>query len=198
MFTGIITDIGTVRSIERAGDTRMVIATALATEDLVLGASVACSGVCLTVVAREAGTFSVDVSGETLACTTLGNWQPGQGVNLERALRLGDELGGHIVSGHVDGLARLVDRQPEGDSLRLTFETGGTLGRYIATKGSVAIDGISLTVNTVQDEGDTTRFGINIIPHTQTATTLGTLQVGEDCNLEIDMLARYVARLTQR
>jgi riboflavin synthase len=195
MFTGIITDVGRVRNLVVEGDTRLTIETAYDTKDLAIGASVACSGACLTVVEKgqegAAGWFTVQASAETLACTTLGGWSVGTPVNLERALKLGDELGGHIVSGHVDGLARLVSRRPEGDSLRLVFEVPAAYERAIAAKGSVTLDGVSLTVNEV----DGRQFGVNIIPHTQAQTTLGGLAVGDRVNLEIDVLARYVARL---
>lgn len=195
MFTGIITDVGRVRELVAEGDTRITIETSYDTRDLAIGASVACSGACLTVIAKGQeggrGWFQVQASAETLACTTLGGWRPGTAVNLERALKLGDELGGHIVSGHVDGVASLVARRPEGQSLRLVFEVPAAYERAIAAKGSVALDGVSLTVNEV----DGRRFGVNIIPHTQTETTLGGLKVGDRVNLEIDILARYVGRL---
>ena len=191
MFTGIITDVGRVRAVERQGDTRFTIETAFDTETIAIGASIAHNGVCLTVIEKGPGTYVIQASGETLSKTTLGGWEPGTRVNLERALKVGDELGGHIVSGHVDGVGRLLSIRPEGESLRLTFEAPATLAKYIAPKGSVAIDGVSLTVNEV----DGSRFGVNIIPHTQTATNFGGLKEGDPVNLEIDMLARYVARL---
>jgi riboflavin synthase len=191
MFTGIITDLGSVRSVEERGDTRFVFDTALATEDVPIGASIACSGACLTVIERGPGWFAADASAETLAKTTLGSWREGTPVNFERALRLGDELGGHLVSGHVDGVAEVTDRRPEGESLRFTFEVPAELARFIAPKGSVALDGVSLTVNEVT--GD--RFGVNIIAHTAKATTFGAREVGDRVNLEIDLLARYVERL---
>lgn len=191
MFTGIITDIGRVRSITAGGDTRIAIDTAYDTRDLAMGASVACSGVCLTVIDKGPGWFAVQASAETLACTTLGDWRAGTRINLERAVRVGDELGGHIVSGHVDGVARLLARRAEGESVRLVFEAPAAYERAIAAKGSVALDGVSLTVNDV----DGRQFGVNIIPHTQTCTTFGGLAVGDRANLEIDLLARYVARL---
>ncbi|SLN44902.1 riboflavin synthase [Oceanibacterium hippocampi] len=191
MFTGIITDVGRVRGIERNGDSRVTIGTAFDTDSIELGASIACSGVCLTVVGKGEDWFAVDVSSETLRCTALGAWSEGSPVNLERALKVGDELGGHVVTGHVDGLATLVSREPEGGSIRLTFEAPAELARYIARKGSVCLDGVSLTVNDV----DGARFGINIIPHTQSRTTFGEIAVGDTANLEIDILARYVARL---
>jgi riboflavin synthase len=193
MFTGIITDVGRVRQVEKRGDTRFVIATAFDTAGIEIGASIACSGACLTVVERAEGWFAVDVSAETLAHTTLGDWQPGSAVNLERSLRVGDELGGHIVTGHVDATAEIVSRQPEGDSLRFVFRAPAELKRYVASKGSLALDGVSLTVNEVEDDC----FGINIIPHTQSQTTFGEVRPGARVNLEIDVLARYVARLVE-
>jgi riboflavin synthase len=191
MFTGIITDVGEVRAIERGGDTTYRIGTRLDAAALPIGASVACSGVCLTVVEKGADWFAVQASAETLSRTTLAGWRVGTRVNLERALRLGDELGGHIVSGHVDGVARILGRRDEGDSVRFAIEAPASLSRAIAPKGSVALDGVSLTVNEVSG----TRFGINIIPHTQRETTFGAAREGDELNLEIDMLARYVARL---
>jgi len=191
MFTGIITDLGHVRRLRRGVGLQLTIATAFPIEEIALGASIACSGPCLTVVAVEPGAFSVEASAETLACSTLGDWIEGSPVNLERALRLGDELGGHLVSGHVDGVARLVERRPEGDSVRFTIEAPAELMRYIAPKGSVALDGISLTVNEVED----TRFGVNLIPYTLAHTNLGDAAPGQRMNLEIDPIARYVARL---
>ncbi|MBB4209986.1 riboflavin synthase alpha chain [Rhodothalassium salexigens DSM 2132] len=195
MFTGIVTDVGRVRSVERRGDTRLVIETRFDTDHLEVGASVACSGVCLTVVDKGAGWFAVDASAETLGATALGHWDAGQAVNLERALKVGDELGGHIVTGHVDGVGEVVGRAPEGDSVRLTALAPKTLAPYIARKGSITWDGVSLTVNEVEDTGDGCRFGVNIVPHTQAETTLGGTRVGDPINLEIDILARYVARL---
>jgi riboflavin synthase len=191
MFTGIITDVGRVRSIERQGDTRFTIETVFDMETVPIGASIANCGVCLTVIEKGPGWFTVQASGETLSKTTLGGWREGTRVNLERAMKLGDELGGHIVSGHVDGVATVVDIRPDGESVRITFETPANLAKYVASKGSVALDGVSLTVNEVEGA----RFGVNIIPHTQVATTFGELKPGDRVNLEIDMLARYVARL---
>ena len=190
MFTGIVTDIGRIDAVERRGDTRFEIATAWDTSGIALGASISCSGACLTVVAVRQSAFAVEASAETLACTTLGGWHEGTPVNLERALCVGDELGGHIVSGHVDGVAGTVSRRPEGDSVRFTFEAPEALARFVASKGSVALDGVSLTVNEVEG----VRFGVNIIPHTLSHTTLGALQPGDTVNMEIDMLARYLAR----
>jgi riboflavin synthase len=193
MFSGIISDLGEVRAIEERGDTRLVIATRLDLTGAAIGASIACSGPCLTVVEKGPDWFAVMVSAETMACTTLASWRVGTRVNLERALRLGDEFGGHIVLGHVDGVARIIERQPQGDSLRFSFAAPPHLARAIAAKGSVALDGVSLTVNEVEGE----RFGVNIIPHTQSFTSFGTAQIGEGVNIEIDVLARYVARLLQ-
>lgn len=196
MFTGIVSDLGRVREVQAPaagapGDRRLVIESGWDTGTIALGASVACSGVCLTVVETGPGWFAADVSAETMARTTAADWTAGTVLNLERSLRLGDELGGHLVYGHVDGLARLEARRSEGGSLRLVFTAPGELARYVAPKGSVALDGVSMTVNGV----DGARFEVNVIPHTAEATTLGRLQAGEAVNLEIDMLARYVARL---
>ena len=195
MFTGIITDLGRVRRLRRGtgpeGGCELTIATAYPVDEIALGASIACSGPCLTVIAMEPGAFTVEASAETLARTTLGDWTEGTPINLERALRLGDELGGHLVSGHVDGVARLVERRPEGESIRFTIEAPAELARYIAPKGSVALDGVSLTVNEVEAG----RFGVNIIPYTLAHTSLGEARPGQRLNFEIDTIARYVARL---
>lgn len=191
MFTGLITDIGEVRTVERPGDTRFTIGTHYDLSAVEIGASIAHSGACLTVVEKGTDWFAVEVSQETLDCTTLGGWMPGRKINLEQSLRLGAELGGHLVQGHVDGVALVTARHPEGDSLRFSFEAPSELARFIARKGSVALDGISLTVNEV--EGCT--FGVNIISHTAEHTTLGTAEIGDKVNLEVDLLARYVARL---
>lgn len=191
MFTGIVTDLGALRAIEPLADQRFVFDTGYATDEIAIGASIACSGACLTVVDKGEGWFAVDVSGETLSKTTLGDWTVGTPVNFERALRIGDELGGHLVSGHVDGLAEVVSREPEEGSLRFGFEAPAELAKFIAPKGSVALDGVSLTVNEV----DGRRFGVNLIPHTAAATTLGAKQPGDRVNLEIDQIARYVHRL---
>src|SRR5258708_27270444 len=193
MFSGIITDLGEIRAVEPGGDTRIVIGTSYPMAEVAIGASIACSGACLTVVDKGADWFAAMVSAETMARTTLATWRSGTKVNLERALRLGDEFGGHIVLGHVDGVARIIERQPQGDSLRFSFAAPPHLARAIAAKGSVALDGVSLTVNEVEGE----RFGVNIIPHTQSFTSFGTAQIGEGVNIEIDVLARYVARLLQ-
>ena len=199
MFTGIVSDIGTVRSVERRGDARVVVETAYDTATVDLGASIACSGVCLTVVDKGvdeggAGWFAVDVSGETIA-RTADQWAAGRRLNLERAMKLGDELGGHIVTGHVDGIGRIVSATPEGDSRRITFAVPAALAPYLATKGSVTVDGVSLTVNAVDDDAEETRFAVNVIPHTQAATTLGNLTEGGSVNIEIDVLARYLQRM---
>jgi len=191
MFTGIVTDVGRVRAIERKGDTRIEIETAYDMDDVDIGASIACSGPCLTVVEKGSGWFAVEVSAETLDKTALGDWEVGTRINLERAMRIGDELGGHIVSGHVDAVATVVDMQPEGDSVRFTFEAPADFAKYIAPKGSVCLDGVSLTVNEVQEN----QFGVNIISHTQSATSFGGRKVGDRINMEIDTIARYVARL---
>jgi riboflavin synthase len=193
MFTGIVTDVGQVRSIEKRGDTHIVIAHHYDGDKLPMGGSVACCGACLTIVDKGPDWFSVTASAETLSKTTMGGWKSGTPVNLELPLKVGDELGGHIVSGHVDGLAELVSLTPEGESTRMVFEAPKALARFIAEKGSVALDGISLTVNEV--EGN--RFGINVIPHTLSVTTFATLKPGLKVNLEIDTIARYVARLVK-
>lgn len=193
MFTGLITDIGQVTAVERRGDTRFAISCHFDLTQVDIGASIACNGVCLTVVEKRGTEFLVDVSAETRAKTTTGSWDVGTPVNLEQSLRLGDTLGGHLVYGHVDGVATVVAVRPDGDSLRWTFEAPAELARFIAPKGSVALNGVSLTVNEV----DGNRFGINIIPHTQERTTFGRLRAGDKINLEVDMLARYVARLTE-
>ncbi len=191
MFTGIISDVGRVRAVTPGGDTGFAIASAYDTRAIAIGASIACAGVCLTVTETGEGWFAVQASAETLRRTTLAAWRAGTPVNLERALRLGDELGGHILTGHVDAVAVIVGRRPEGDSVRLTVEVPAEFERAIAPKGAVALDGVSLTVNEV----DGRRFGVNIIPHTQAKTTFGAAAVGDRVNLEIDVLARYVARL---
>jgi riboflavin synthase len=191
MFTGIITDIGRVRALRSDGDTRIEIATGYEERAISIGASIACSGVCLTAIDKGSGWFAVQASAETLSCTTVGGWRPGTPVNLEQALKVGDEMGGHIVSGHVDGVGRVVAITPEGASRRFVFESPSQLARFIASKGCIAVDGISLTVNEVDD----VRFGVNIIAHTLAVTTLGRARPGDLVNLEIDLLARYVARL---
>lgn len=192
MFTGIITDLSSVRRVQRrAGDTRFEFDTHYDTTTITIGASIACNGCCLTVIAYGSGWFAVQASAETLARTTLSYWRPGTPVNFEQALRMGDELGGHIVLGHVDGVAEVTAVRPEGDSRRFTVALPLELVRYVVTKGSITLDGVSLTVNEVDAAG----LGVNIIPHTQTMTTLGQLRPGDHVNVEIDMLARYIARL---
>jgi riboflavin synthase len=193
MFTGIVTDVGRVLALEQEGDLRARIGTGYDTGGIDIGASIACDGVCLTAVALGPGWFEVQASAETLSKTTIGGWTTGRRVNLERALKVGDELGGHIVSGHVDGLAQVVAARPEGDSLRVTFRAPHALAGFIAPKGSVCLNGTSLTVNEVEG----TDFGINFIPHTQSVTTWGDVAVGDAVNIEIDTLARYVARLRE-
>lgn len=196
MFTGIITDLGRVRAVERRDPARFAFETGYDTGGIDLGASIACSGACLTVVDRGPGWFAADVSTETLSKTTLGDWRAGTPVNFERALKVGEELGGHLVFGHVDGVAVVLDRRAEAESLRLILKAPEELARCIAAKGSVALDGVSLTVNEIADDGPGgSRFGVNIIPHTARATTLGACRPGTRVNLEIDMLARYVQRL---
>lgn len=190
MFTGIVTDIGTVEKIEQRGDLRVTIATRYDADTIDLGASIMCSGVCLTVISRAQGWFCVDVSAETLDKTTFGDLATGTKLNLERSLRMGDELGGHIVTGHVDGVATVLSVRPEGDSLRFEIEAPEHLAKFIAAKGSVALDGTSLTVNDVAGSA----FGINIIPHTASHTTWGEIAAGDRINLEIDILARYIDR----
>ena len=196
MFTGIVTDVGTVRSAEQRGDLRLVIETGYDLASVDLGASIACSGVCLTVVDKGDDWFAVDVSGETQSKTAADHWQAGAKLNLERPLRLGDEIGGHILSGHVDAVAEVVGTCPEGDSLKIGISVPRALGPMIAPKGSVALDGVSLTVNEVRDAEDgTTHFSVNIIPHTARETTLGEIGAGRQLNVEVDVLARYIDRM---
>ena len=191
MFTGIVTDLGRVRAVLPGGDTGYEIETRYDTGTMAIGASIACSGVCLTAIERGPGWFRVQASAETRARSTLGGWRVGTPVNLERSLKLGDELGGHLVAGHVDGVGRLISERAEGDSVRLVFEAPAALAPGIASKGSIAVDGVSLTVNEVTGA----RFGVNIIPHTRAVTSLGSLKVGDAVNLELDLIVRYVARL---
>jgi len=204
MFTGIITDIGEVIAIKKTGDTRFDIACNDDPDSIDIGASICCAGACMTVIEKgsnkqswqgsnERNWFAVEVSAESLSKTTLGNWDVGTQINLERSLRAGDEMGGHVVSGHVDGVGEIVTIDDEGDSKRFVFQVPDDLARFIAPKGSVTLNGTSLTVNEV----DGNRFGVNIIPHTQSVTTWGKAYVGEPINVEIDMLARYVARLAE-
>lgn len=191
MFTGIITDIGTIRTAEDGAMRRLEIGCGFDMQTVALGASIACSGVCLTVVAKGADWFAAEVSNETLAMTTAGRWAVGTRLNLERALKLGDELGGHLVAGHVDGIARLLTVREDGGSYRLSLEAPPGLEKFVAPKGSVALDGISLTVNEVAGR----IFGVNIIPHTWSWTTLSTLSAGDNLNFEADLMARYAARI---
>ena len=196
MFTGIVTDIGEVRKAEQRGDLRLVIGTTFALDQVAMGASIACSGVCLTVVDKGGDWFAVDVSGETASRTAADLWRQGARLNLERAARLGDELGGHIVTGHVDAVGEIVDVTPDGDSVGIAVTVPAALGGLIAAKGSITLDGVSLTVNSVNDSGDgTTQFTVNIIPHTAAHTTLSDLAAGRQLNVEIDIIARYLQRL---
>jgi riboflavin synthase len=198
MFTGIITDIGRIASVEERGDLRVTIASRYDTAGLAIGASVACSGVCLTVVAKAPGQFSVDVSAETRRRTAAAQWSAGRRLNLERALKVGDELGGHIVTGHVDAVATVVAVTPEGDSRRVEFAVPPAIAPFVAPKGSIAVDGVSLTVNDVVDRSDgATHFAVNIIPHTAEWTTLAEIEAGREVNIEIDVLARYLSRMRQ-
>lgn len=197
MFTGIVTDVGRIEAVERRGDLRVVVATAYDTAAIDLGASVACSGVCLTVVDKAPGRLSFDVSAESVSRTATDMWTEGRRLNLERALRLGDELGGHIVTGHVDAVGTVAGLAPEGGSLRVTIEAPRDLAPYVAAKGSITVDGVSLTVNSVEDTADAVRFGLNIIPHTAAVTTFADLVPGRAVNLEIDVLARYLQRMEQ-
>lgn len=196
MFTGIITDIGTIRQAEQRGDLRLVIESRYAMDSVAIGASIACSGACLTVVEKGEDWFAVDLSAETVACTAPGLWATGGRLNLERALKVGDELGGHIVTGHVDGVGTLVSATPVGDSITLVIAAPAPLAPALAAKGSITVDGISLTVNSIEDQADgTCHFALNIIPHTAEATTLDRLDAGRAFNLEIDVLARYLDRM---
>lgn len=193
MFTGIITDLGRVRSLAPGAMMRLEVATAYDTDGIALGASICCNGICLSVVDKAPGWFAVEASAETMAVTTLGKWKVGTPVNLERTLKAGDELGGHIVSGHVDGVGRVADRRQDGGSIRYVVEAPAALAKFIAPKGSIAVDGVSLTINEVEGA----RFGVNIIPITQRETNLGGTHIEDAVNLEIDPVARYVARLLQ-
>ncbi|MBL4801456.1 MAG: riboflavin synthase [Emcibacter sp.] len=198
MFTGIITDVGKVKNITSNGDTRIILNTAFETASIDIGASIACSGVCLTVVDKGSDWFAIDASAETLSCTNLGDWVEGTRINLERAMKVGDELGGHIVTGHVDGIGEVKSIIPEGDSMRMLFTIPPAITKYIAEKGSVTINGVSLTVNEVIDHDQKPSvFGINVIPHTQEKTTFSNVKAGDRVNLEIDILARYVARMNE-
>ena len=193
MFTGIVTGVGHVQSIEKSGDTRILIRTSFDMTSILIGSSIACSGPCLTVVEKGEDWFAVEASAETLARTNIGLWVTGSPVNLERSLRIGDELGGHIVTGHVDGTSKVIGSYVEGDSLRMEFELGSEFRRFIAVKGSVALDGVSLTINSVEEES----FWVNIISHTQRETTFSFTRPGDSVNVEVDVIARYVARLKE-
>ena len=200
MFTGIITDVGTIDRVEQRGDLRVIVATGYDMAGVDLGASIACSGVCLTVVDKGAGGsaggwFAADVSGETLSRTAAGQWSAGAKLNLERALKLGEELGGHIVTGHVDGIGEIVSVTAEGGSHRVVIAAGPDIAPFVAPKGSITLDGVSLTVNSVDDEPERVLIGVNLIPHTAAVTTLGSLQAGSPINIEIDVLARYLKRM---
>ncbi len=195
MFTGIVTDIGTVEATESHGDLHVRVSTAYDTAAIDLGASIACSGVCLTVVDKAQGWVAFDVSGETVSRTARGMWASGRKLNLERALRLGDELGGHIVTGHVDGIGSVRSVDEVGGSHHVVIAAAPDLAPYIAPKGSITVDGVSLTVNAVRDTPEGVEFDLNIIPHTAAVTTFGTLQPGQPVNLEIDVLARYLQRM---
>jgi len=197
MFTGIITDIGTVRSAEQKGDLRLVIGCGYDMSTVDMGASISCSGACLTVVDKGVDWFAVDVSQETVSKTAAGLWAEGARLNLERALRVGDEIGGHIVTGHVDAVATVTRAEEKGGSVDVAIEAPRSLGGGIAPKGSICLDGVSLTVNEVEDAGETTRFTVNLIPHTAEHTTLGSIAAGRQLNLEIDVLARYLKRMAE-
>ncbi|MFK7842147.1 MAG: riboflavin synthase [Sphingorhabdus sp.] len=197
MFTGIVSDIGTIDSLDQRGDLRIRIRCGYAMDGVDMGASIACSGVCLTVVEKGQDWFAVDVSGETLSCTASGQFTAGRRLNLERALKVGEELGGHIVTGHVDGVGEVVSSTETGDSRAVVIRVSKELAPYIAAKGSITVDGVSLTVNAVSDDETGAQFTLNIIPHTGQVTTLGELETGRSVNLEIDILARYLARMEQ-
>ncbi|WCM26543.1 riboflavin synthase [Sphingomonas sp. QA11] len=195
MFTGIVTDIGIIERVEALADTRVVIGTSYDTATIDLGASISCSGVCLTVIDKGPNWFAVDVSGETISRTAQGQWTEGRRLNLERALKLGEELGGHIVTGHVDGIGEVESVIEEGGSHRVRIKAGPDIAPFIAPKGSVTLDGVSLTVNEVEDSPGSVTIGVNIIPHTAAVTTFGSLAAGDPINIEIDVLARYLQRM---
>jgi len=195
MFTGIVTDIGIVRKAEPRGDLRLVVGTGYDTQTIELGASIACSGACLTVVDKGEDWFAVDLSGETVSRTAADQWREGAKLNLERSLRMGDEIGGHIVTGHVDAVGEVAEVVPEGDSKRVAIKVPRELGPMIAQKGSIALDGVSMTVNEVRDAEESTVFTVNVIPHTAQHTTLGDVTPGKQLNVEIDVLARYIDRM---
>lgn len=199
MFTGIITDVGTIASVETLGDTRVVIRSSYDPATIDLGASISCSGVCLTVIDKGSDAdghwFAVDVSGETISRTAQGQWRAGRRLNLERAMKLGDELGGHIVTGHVDGIGEIASVVEEGGSKRIRITAGPDIAPFVAAKGSITLDGVSLTINSVEDAPGQVTIGVNIIPHTAAVTTIGDLVSGEPINIEIDVLARYLGRM---
>ncbi|KQS03254.1 riboflavin synthase subunit alpha [Sphingomonas sp. Leaf357] len=199
MFTGIITDVGTIDRVETLADTRVVVRSNYDPATIDLGASISCSGVCLTVIDKGSDAtghwFAVDVSGETISRTAEGQWSMGRRLNLERAMKLGDELGGHIVTGHVDGIGEIASVVEEGGSKRIRITAGPDIAPFVAAKGSITLDGVSLTVNEVEDGPGTVTIGVNIIPHTAAVTTIGALSVGEPINIEIDVLARYLGRM---
>jgi riboflavin synthase len=195
MFTGIISNIGTIERVTLQGDTRVVIRSGYDSATIDLGASIACSGVCLTVVDKGPGWFAVDVSGETISCTAQGQWTEGRRLNLERALRLGEELGGHIVTGHVDGIGEVISVVEEGGSHRVRIKASPDIAPFVAPKGSITLDGVSLTVNEVEDDSTGVTIGVNIIPHTAAVTTFGSIAAGDAINIEIDVLARYLQRM---
>ena len=198
MFTGIITDVGAISAVEMRGDRHVRIDCAYDTDSIDIGASIACSGACMTVVEKGPGWFAVDVSAESVSRTADGQWEAGRKLNLERSLRVGDEIGGHIVTGHVDGVGRVTSIAPEGDSTRIGIAGPADLARYLSPKGSITIDGVSLTVNGVTDQPDgSVVFEVNIIPHTAALTTLGERRIHDRVNLEIDVLARYLGRMEQ-
>ncbi|MEO7691847.1 MAG: riboflavin synthase [Sphingomonas sp.] len=195
MFTGIISNIGTIERVTLQGDTRVVIRSGYDSATIDLGASIACSGVCLTVVDKGPGWFAVDVSGETISCTAQGQWTEGRRLNLERALRLGEELGGHIVTGHVDGIGEVISVVEEGGSHRVRIKASPEIAPFVAPKGSITLDGVSLTVNEVEDDSTGVTIGVNVIPHTAAVTTFGSIAAGDAINIEIDVLARYLQRM---
>ncbi len=195
MFTGIVSDIGTIESIDQRGDLRVKITCSYDMDGVDMGASIACSGICLTVVDKGANWFAIDVSGETLSCTAQGQFTAGRRINLERALKVGDELGGHIVTGHVDGIGEVVSSTPSGDSREVVVRVSRELAPFVAAKGSITVDGVSLTVNAITDDEEGALFTLNIIPHPAQVPTLGELEPGRAVNLEIDILARYLARM---
>lgn len=198
MFTGIITDVGTIAEAEQRGDLRLTVQCGYDMSGVELGASIACSGVCLTVVDKGDDWFAVDVSAESVARTAQGQWNVGAQLNLERSLRLGDEMGGHIVTGHIDGIGEITSADPVGDSVEIVIRAPDELAKFIAPKGSITLNGVSLTVNEVRDEEAGCHFTINLIPHTAEVTTFASVAAGQPVNIEIDILARYLARMTSQ